>query len=90
MWNETDAYKTEEELRKEAVNKCERSLVQRMVKWHGWHWPRKPENSYSPWYYILWKGIWAPVIYCGVSLIYLGLLMTLGKNDADTWIRTAI
>ncbi|MCK5609769.1 hypothetical protein KAR91_48305 [Candidatus Pacearchaeota archaeon] len=65
-------------------------VLQRWVRWHVWHWPSKPENSYSPWYFILWKLIWWPVIYGGISLTYIGLLMTLGKNEADYWLRDAI
>ena len=48
------------------------------------HWPAEPSgfSVYSPWYVILWRVLWSPVLFTGFALMFLGIFGAFGLERA--------
>jgi len=49
-------------------------------------WPRTATNDYIPWWTIIWRLCWWPLLIVGVALLTVGIFMMYGPYDAaNTW-----
>ncbi len=45
-------------------------------------WPAKTGNDLAPWYWIIWRMLWANVIYLGLAIAWLGTFCSWGYREA--------
>ena len=53
----------------------------------GLRWPARPGNDLFPWYVIIWRVLWAPVLYGGLALAWVAVLATHGRRRARKFWR---
>ncbi len=52
----------------------------------NWKWPHTPENSFSPWYQILRRLAFMPLLLVGTGIRFVGVLGAYGLEEAvDDW-----
>ncbi len=39
-------------------------------------------NNLAPWYVILWRLLFLPILYLGLIITFIGLLLIFGKREA--------
>lgn len=44
-------------------------------------------NGLAPWYVIIWRVVWAPVLYGGLALAWVAVLATHGRRRARKFWR---
>lgn len=52
-------------------------------------YPMTKENDLHPWYKIIWKVSFVPLIALGLFLAYLGILFSHGIKYANEWVVSA-
>lgn len=52
-------------------------------------WPARPGSTLVPWYVIGWRLLWAPAIYLGFALTFVGIAAANGLQAARDWWRMA-
>ena len=61
--------------------------VNRVLRWLSW--PSTPNNDLVPWYQIVWRIIFLPLIYVGIVIAFVGVLLAYGYKDASNfWDKT--
>lgn len=53
------------------------------------NWPHTDTNGKAPWYLVLWRILWFPVIYLGWVISYLGIAIAFGLSIANRWLQDA-
>ena len=48
----------------------------------NWRWPAKQTNYWQPWYTIIWRCLWAPIIFVGLGFLLLGVAISFGPREA--------
>lgn len=51
------------------------------------NWPHTDANGLAPWYLIVWRALWFPVIYLGWGISYIGIAAGFGLTAANSWIQ---
>ena len=46
------------------------------------NWPKTKTNGYVPWYVMLWRLVFMPLIYGGLALAWVGVAMANGPKQA--------
>lgn len=49
----------------------------------NWKYPKTQTNNWLPWYVILKRLLFSPIIFFGLIIIYFGLFCSYGKKRAD-------
>jgi hypothetical protein len=53
-------------------------------------WPAKNDNDLVPWFVILWRSLWAPLVYGGMAIAWVGWLMVYGYAEACAFWKGAM
>ena len=56
----------------------------------NWKWPAKPGGNWLPGYIIVWRLVWAPVVWLGAGITFVGLAMSRGLEYAVDWWKLVI
>jgi hypothetical protein len=56
----------------------------------NWKWPATPLNGLVPWYVVAYRVIWAPLIFTGLGLTFVGVMMSDGPAAAKQWWRSMV
>jgi hypothetical protein len=52
-------------------------------------WPEDPATGLVPWFVIVWRAAWMPLIFCGLAISWVGVLMANGYSQAKYFWRNA-
>jgi hypothetical protein len=53
-------------------------------------WPEDKQLGLVPWFVVLWRIPWFGLIYCGISIAYLGVLFCYGSRRASEFWHSVI
>ena len=53
------------------------------------NWPKTKTNGFVPWYVMLWRLVFMPLIYGGLALAWVGVAMANGPKQACRFWRNA-
>lgn len=52
-------------------------------------WPHTPANCIAPWYILIWRALWFPIIYVGLGFTFVSLALCFGVTVALEWWKDA-
>lgn len=62
------------------MTRDESSKIQRQLS--AACWPRRHGNNLAPWFLIVWRALWMPIIFGGLAIAWLGVLCAFGYHKA--------